>query len=161
MAVLGLTGVAFAGGRGTGLAEFAGGGDARGQVDTVDAKGDLGYYYFECGPEVAALEEASRMAGGSTIKTMGQGLLSLAGIAGALAGSYYLNKKMGGNTVGPRSNDPYYGSAWHLSKVPGIKIVCLEQGTWTQPVSGVAESQKHPEAATTQVRRVLQRRCMK
>lgn len=36
--------------------------------------------------------------------------------------------------------------AWHLSKVPGIKIVCLEQGSWTQPVSGVPESQKHPEA---------------
>ena len=38
--------------------------------------------------------------------------------------------------------------AWHLSKIPGIKIVCLEQGGWSAPVTGVAESQPdHPEAA--------------
>lgn len=37
--------------------------------------------------------------------------------------------------------------AWHLSKVPGIKIVCLEQGSWNFPVADVAASQKHPEAA--------------
>ncbi|MBM3776756.1 MAG: GMC family oxidoreductase [Acidimicrobiia bacterium] len=36
--------------------------------------------------------------------------------------------------------------AWHLSKLPGIKIVCLEQGTWSAPVAGVPQSQKHPEA---------------
>ena len=40
--------------------------------------------------------------------------------------------------------------AWHLSKVPGIKIVCLEQGDWAQPVAGVPDSVKpkaplHPE----------------
>lgn len=44
--------------------------------------------------------------------------------------------------------------AWHLSKIPGIKIVCLEQGSWSQPVAGVAESQPapHPEAAAQRER---------
>ena len=37
--------------------------------------------------------------------------------------------------------------AWHLSKIPGIKIVCLEQGSWNFPVADVAQSQPHPEAA--------------
>ena len=37
--------------------------------------------------------------------------------------------------------------AWHLSKLAGVKIVCLEQGDWTAPVDGVLESQPHPEAA--------------
>ena len=28
--------------------------------------------------------------------------------------------------------------AWHLSKIPGIKIVCLEQGDWSMPVEARA-----------------------
>ncbi len=36
--------------------------------------------------------------------------------------------------------------AWHLSKIPGIKIVCLEQGGWNFPVADIPQSQKHPEA---------------
>ena len=46
--------------------------------------------------------------------------------------------------------------AWHLSKIPGIKIVCLEQGEWNFPVEGVPQSQKpeHPEAATQRERLV-------
>jgi choline dehydrogenase-like flavoprotein len=41
--------------------------------------------------------------------------------------------------------------AWHLSELPGLKIVCLEQGNWVQPSPAVLESNHqaaspHPEA---------------
>ena len=47
--------------------------------------------------------------------------------------------------------------AWHLSKLPGAKIVCLEQGDWTQPVPGLTEAEQratsgHPEAAAQRER---------
>ena len=42
--------------------------------------------------------------------------------------------------------------AWHLSKQPGIKIVCLEQGGWSQPVAGVPESQPDPESGAQRER---------
>jgi choline dehydrogenase-like flavoprotein len=40
--------------------------------------------------------------------------------------------------------------AWHLSKVPGIKIVCLEQGPWAgKPPEGVTEAASQRERLVT------------
>ena len=40
--------------------------------------------------------------------------------------------------------------AWHLSKVPGISIVCLEQGDWaSKPATGVSEAASQTERLAT------------
>ena len=50
--------------------------------------------------------------------------------------------------------------AWHLSKLPNTKIVCLEQGDWLQPVPGLTEEERqamsgHPEAVAQRERAAM------
>jgi len=39
--------------------------------------------------------------------------------------------------------------AWHLSQVPGIKIVCLEQGDWVNPQESLTETRQRAETVIT------------